>query len=313
MKPEVREVSIEEKEWLERRRSGIGGSDVAGILGLSKWSTPLSVYLDKKDEATYDTESGPMRWGKLLEPVIADEFARESGKRVQRFNSLISHSEYDYLIGNIDRKVVGERAPLEVKTSSAYKLEDWVDKIPNDYMLQVQHYMSVGNFEYAYLAVLIGGQTFKWYRVPRDNSLIEDIIIPACKNFWNDHVLAGVPPAPSESDIDRHLLGNLYSDPSSNEIELDQDVTDLSERYMKVNLEIKELESVRTQLGNLICDKVGRHEKATCPGYKISWKPQFTKRIDTKRLKSDEPGVYEKYLKESESRPLRIKEIRESK
>jgi putative phage-type endonuclease len=70
-------------EWLAARRTGIGGSDIAAILGLSPWRTPLDVYRDKVDGAE-QPETEAMRWGRLLEDVIAREYAVRAGVRIQR-------------------------------------------------------------------------------------------------------------------------------------------------------------------------------------------------------------------------------------
>src|SRR5699024_1428625 len=129
-----------------------------------------------------------IHWGNILEDVVADEFARVTGKRVRKRNQTFVHSKYKFMIANIDRDVVGERALLECKTTSAYNADQWEgDNIPPSYMCQIQHYMAVLDYEKAYIAVLIGGQKFVWKEVQRDDEFIE-LMIEQEKHFWNEHV-----------------------------------------------------------------------------------------------------------------------------
>ena len=78
------------------------------------------------------------------------------------------------------------------KTASAYKAGEWDDTIPDEYMLQVQHYMSVTGYVGTYIAVLIGGNTFKWKFIERDEELIS-MLIELEADFW-DYVRLRTPP-----------------------------------------------------------------------------------------------------------------------
>lgn len=185
------------EQFLEDRKSGIGGSDVAAVLGISKWKTAYDIWLDKTGRSTPKDETSYQRWGILLEPSIADEFTRVTGKQVQRRNNMYRHKQYSCLVANIDRYVVGEKAILECKTCNAFGLSDWgpsgTDQIPEYYMTQVQHYMYVTGYRHAYLAVLIGGNTFRWYSIPYNEELAE-LQAAECVKFWNDCVEADMPP-----------------------------------------------------------------------------------------------------------------------
>ena len=72
------------EDWLKERMAGIGGSDAAAVMGLSKWKTPLDVFLEKRGEIATDfVDSEPMKWGRLLEPVVRQEYAERSGEVVR--------------------------------------------------------------------------------------------------------------------------------------------------------------------------------------------------------------------------------------
>lgn len=79
-------------EWLLDRRKGIGGSDVATILGLNKWKSPYQLWLEKTGQIGLEhTESEPAYWGNVLEEVVAKEFQERTGKKVRRRNQVFEH------------------------------------------------------------------------------------------------------------------------------------------------------------------------------------------------------------------------------
>ena len=162
--------NMSNEEWLNYRRKGIGGSDVGAICGLSKWRSPYAVYLAKLDQLPYEPQTQSAHFGDMLEEIVAQEFTKRTGKKVRKKNKMLRHPEHDFMLANIDRMVVGERAFLECKTTSAYNYKEWEgDNIPETYMLQIQHYMAVLDYEYCYIACLIGGNNFVWKIVERDN------------------------------------------------------------------------------------------------------------------------------------------------
>ena len=108
-------------EWLAFRRNGIGGSDMAALLGLNKWRSVLDVWLDKTGQTEPDTEGNRFTyWGIKLEALVADEFALQTGYKVRNNNFTLQSDEHPWMLANIDREIVGVDAGLECKTASAY-------------------------------------------------------------------------------------------------------------------------------------------------------------------------------------------------
>lgn len=184
----------ERMKWLDDRRTGIGGSDVAPILGLSKWRTPLDVYLEKRGESVEQTDNEPMRWGRALEPVIRQAYCDATGRSVF-VPGMMRHAEHRHMIANVDGIADGFRL-FEAKT--ARTAEGWGEpgtgEIPDAYLLQVQHYMVVTSTPIADVAVLIGGQDFRIYTVDSDDEL-QAAIIEAEAAFWQ-RVQDAQPPEP---------------------------------------------------------------------------------------------------------------------
>jgi len=205
---------VNRDEWLSARRTGIGGSDIAAILGLSPWRTPLDVYRDKVDGAEQpETES--MRWGLLLEDLIAREYAARAGVRIQRVNTLIRARGREWAIATLDRVVLpargrarvsggelrGADGVLECKAVNAFAAHEWgrgddPDAVPLHCAAQCMWYLGITGLPWCDVAALIGGQRLVVRRIERDNETIAAMFARA-ETFWRDHVLARVPPPPS--------------------------------------------------------------------------------------------------------------------
>lgn len=303
-KQEVKQEEYHEK-MLAERKNGIGGSDVAGIMGLSKWSSALQIYMSKVEDWTIE-DNEYMYWGRKLEDIIAEEFMRRTKYKVRRINKTLKDDKHSILMANIDRIVLSEDAGLECKNASAYRTKDFKDTIPNDYMLQCQHYMYVTKKNKWFLAVLIGGNYFKWITINRDNELIGKII-DACLAFWNKHIIPKNPPLACFND--EGLLKEMYPESNKKTIEFSNDnyYEKYVEKYFLINNEIKALEKERKGIGAIIKQDMGQNEIALCNDIKVSWPTIESMRLDYNKLKAD--GLYNKYLLPSFSRRFDVKKI----
>ena len=195
----VVEINIKDftrEEWLAERNKGIGGSDIATILGLNKWKSPLQLFLEKTGKVVAEdlSDKEVIYWGNVLEDVVAKEFERRTGKKVRKRNVMFCDDKYPYMRANVDREVVGENAVLECKTTDKRNADQWVDdQVPANYILQCQWYMMIRGYEKAYIACLIGGNQFVFKEIERDEELIE-IIKGKAVEFWETNVLGDVEP-----------------------------------------------------------------------------------------------------------------------
>ncbi len=190
------------ERFLYERRSGIGGSDVAAIMGFSKWKTAHSVWEDKLGISADDFDNDAMLWGRLMEPVIRQFYAQRNGVHVYEMSSPLRNSAYPELVANADGAVAaGPGLPatkgLEIKT--ARYMDEWgddsTDEIPYAYLLQVNHYMMVAGVDVWDVAVLFSGSTYRQYTI-HANKELQGMIYEACRAFWNDYVKAGIAPPP---------------------------------------------------------------------------------------------------------------------
>ncbi|KIL30469.1 YqaJ viral recombinase family protein [Bacillus subtilis] len=300
-------------EWLLERRKGIGGSDASVILGINKWQTPFELWLDKTGQVPV-SESGSEAayFGSLLEDIVAKEFEIRSGKKVRRRKAMLRHPKHDFILANVDRMIVGEKAILECKTTSAYNLKEWEDdEIPDSYIVQVQHYLGVLGPEYkkAYFAVLIGGNKFVWKEIERDDELIA-LIFQAEIEFWNEKVLVGKAPVLDGSSAAEEYLKQRYAEAEGGKVvDLTSDNKTRIQQYLQLKEQINELSLQAKELENQIKHEMKEAEYGFIGNYQTSWKSVSTNRIDSKKLKEQFPDVYEKVTKEVQFRRFGIKEV----
>jgi putative phage-type endonuclease len=226
------------EQWLNWRNKGIGGSDVATICGLNKYKSALELWMEKRGYKEQDEAGESAYWGITLEPIVRNEFIKRTGLEVDTINLMLKHSNHEFMLANIDGIVVdldGKKSIFEAKTTSAYKLDEWKDDtIPEGYMLQIQHYMAVTGYERTYIAVLIGGNTFKYKVVDRDDELIE-MIIQLEKKFW-DCVINDIPPEVDGSESCTNMINNLYAKSKKDSaIVLPDKAQEIIEEYNKNN------------------------------------------------------------------------------
>lgn len=301
------------EEWLEARTKGLGGSDASVVLGLNKWKTPFELWLEKTGQVIPEgSQSEAAYFGSQLEDLVAKEFEKRSGLKVRRRNVMFQHPKYPFLIANVDRMVVGEKAILECKTTSAYNAKDWQDdEIPESYIIQVQHYLGVLGPEYqkAYFAVLIGGNRFLWKEIERDDELIE-MIFQSEIDFWNKHVLENVPPALDGSSAAEQFLKERYAKTEKGKmVDLKREYKDKIEHYLSIKESIKELEEQAKMVENELKHELKDAELGFVANYEIAWKPITSNRVDSKKLKEKFPNIYEQVIKPSSYRRFGIKEI----
>lgn len=277
-------------EWLQQRRTGIGGSDIAAILGLSPWRTPVDVYLDKVGESPLDTDLGePAYWGTVLEDVVAAEFRKRTGRRVQRVRSILRHPGHEWALASIDRALVAEgtraRADdgvlkgatglLECKTGGAHALQHWrgddgSDSLPVHYAAQCMWYLAVTGLEVCEVAALIGGQSYLIRRVERDEETIRAMLDQA-EAFWRRHVLERRAPEP-KTGAD---AAKLFPQDSGDLIDIttDPDALALLNDLRSYRARIADIEAERDAIEDAIKARIGPASGLALDGKPVvTWK-----------------------------------------
>jgi len=295
----------DQKEWLELRKQGIGGSDAAAVCGLNPYKSPLQVYFEKLGELNPPQENRFIEWGKILEPVVAEYFSKQTGLKVARVNQILVNPKRPFMLANVDRRIVGRREGLEIKTTSAWNTGRINEGIPDEYALQCHHYMAVTGWERWHLAVLIGGNDFRHFVIERDEEIIE-YLISIEKRFWEDHVLKRVPPEPDHRDSE--LISKMFPQSNGETIELNNpDAESLVESLLTVLEKEKKLKKEKEELQNKLKALLGEAEKAKVGSHIVSWKTVKSSRFNSKSFQKDHPKLFAKYSYTTEYRRFSLK------
>ena len=300
-------VGMSREDWLQLRKSGIGGSDAGAICGLNPYSSPMSVYRDKTCEGVTNVDNEAMRQGRDLEDYVARRFMEATGLKVRRSNMLYRSDEYPFMIADIDRLIVGEDAGLECKTASAYNADKWKDgKVPMHYILQAAHYMAVTGRKAWYIAVVILGQEFKFARIERDDAMISNLTAIE-EAFWKSYVVPQIMPPPDGSKVcDEVLELYFHKARKASTVPLIGFDEKLNRRTELLN-QIAALEKEQKQIEQEVKLFMQDNEIATSDHYRVTWSNVETARLDTKRIKAEKPEVYQDFVKVTSSRRLTIK------
>jgi len=310
----------DEKEWLANRTKGIGGSDVGAICGVNKYSSARLVYLkktgqyqDSEDEFS-DAALERMHFGRLLEPIVANEYVRRTGNKVVVSPATLTHKDYPWAIANVDRFIVDDKGVpygiLECKTASEYMDEAWSEgDVPLSYLYQLNWYLWVTGLEYGVIACLVGGNKFYYYEVWRNDELLRDEILPKVDRFWNYHVKNLIEPELTGTDVDSEYVANENSEViKGSEIVLeDETMNELAATVKECRAKIKELEATEKEAANRLKDALKNNEIGYTKDYIIKWSPRSQSRIDSTKLKEKYPEVYADCVKQINFRVFTVK------
>ena len=323
---------LSEEDWLGYRRQGIGGSDVAAIMGVSPFATLRDLYNDKcGNPDVIQTEDNwvAKEVGHRLEDLVAKIFAYKTGYNVFAVRKLFRHPFHSFMQANVDFFVElpdGSIAILECKTTNYNSKEKWNDgAVPVNYEWQCRHYMAVMNLSCAYIACLYGNNEneFVYRRIDRDE-VIEADMIEMEAHFWNEYVLGRIEPPYTESgDLVLESIRRHYGEldptvdavilPTSMAVKLEQ-YLDLAAQKSLLSQQIKELDEQMKIAYAPIVDVMKTSCSAVCVfgsnTYEVRNKPVFRTSISKDKLQKLEethPDLYSEYTETTEGRRFSVK------
>lgn len=306
-------------EWKRDRRDGIGGSEAASVLGEGRYACARRVYYDKVDPIDL-RETPQMKRGTSLEPLVVERYRKETGRLIVDARNPYIHPKYSFLRGNIDAIVTDVPGKdgdgvLECKTmgerSFDYALKNG---LPEQYILQMQHYMFVSELKWGSFAVLHPDSwTFEHWDVERNETLMSRIEFEA-KRFWTYHVKKHVPPDRLMPDAPP-CFGCQYFErchptatrplekpPSRAEIELER-VPELGpalNAWREAQVLKAQADEASASAREMLMDAMGDRLGGSCDGMKVYRRKVVTERIDTRRLKVRMPEIAKQFSKVTE-------------
>ena len=300
------------------RTKYIGGSDIGAILGLSKFKTPLEVWMEKTGKETKQLDSLPLRFGSFAEEFVASEYARATSSELLHDESIYIHPTHSFMSAHIDRFILGDGVGsppnriLECKTANPFARGEWgepgTDQVPMSYLCQCIWYMAITGIEKCDLAVLFGNSDFRIYEIARDPEL-EALVIEKALHFWNQYVLKDIPP-PAQTEGDYQTLFKK-TDPSKT-IEANPKTVELIRQLQSLSAQSGDVDEQITHIKQHIMNEMKEAEVLSFQGNVIAtWKaPKPSFRLDSKRLEQEEKGVFERFkMPVQNSRRLVIKSL----
>lgn len=287
---------VHSPEWHEHRRKAIGASEVASILGApGAYQTPLQVWASKRgitlDEKEDEARDDWLHFGQVLEPVIADEFQKRSKLVVLPEDRQFISVPHPFLGCSLDRWFREETAkpddagPLDLKNTSIFMRDEWDGTVPLRYNIQVQAQMAVTGRDQGALAVLIGGNQFKWSLIDRNQRFI-DLMLEKLERFW-EMVQRDIMPEPVAKD--NPLIGQILGQEDEGKvIVLSPAIVQIDERLVEVKEEIKALNEEKAALEAKIKKEIGKAAAGMLPeggrySFKTSTRKSYTVAESTHR------------------------------
>lgn len=288
--------------FLLDRKLGIGGSDIAPIMGLSPYSTPLDVYRDKMNPAViYEEESEDLKRGARVEKYILQEYCEVNNCSLEINLAPVIDLKYPFMRGNVDAKVVGENVIIEAKSTKC-PIAKWEEGIPEYYRTQVAYYAMLTNAERVDVPVLFSNWQYACFTYWRDYEY-EARIRQAVIDFWNNHIVAGIPPAPSNPAELQEVYPKLET---AKTIKADSDIREKINIWQEAAIKRRELEKQEEKLKIEIQNFMGDAGILDVGFCKVTLKERTMSRFDAGALKEAMPELYREYSNDNTYRILQI-------
>jgi len=254
------------------RKKYIGGSDIAAVMGVSRWKTPLQLWAEKTGEVEPEDISSkePVEMGIELEETVARIWTKRTGRKVRRAPKNYRHPELGYVRCQVDRLVEGTDELLECKTCSAWNAKEWEgEEIPTEYILQVNWQLGITGRRIGHIAVLIGGQKFLYKEILFDKGLFRDQV-NAAVNFWT-MVIDRTPPVAEAAD--NSFMVELYPKAGAEIKAATQEIIDALAMLQQTKAQIIDLEKTKKEIEAKIKAVIGDNLGLDTPEYVVKWIP----------------------------------------
>lgn len=301
--------------FLAERRTGIGGSDAAAVCGLNPWHTPHDVFLEKLDMAPPKKETPAMRWGNLLEDAIADEYATQTGRVVRRARGVRRHKKHRWMLCHLDRLVTSKNGSekkriVEAKSVGKWaNLDDWgeegTDEIPDLYLTQAHHNLTVADAAVCDMPFLIAGQDFRIYSVAANPKVSADLI-EIERVFWKECVeKMRAPDAATAAAVKQRWPFSRVNTITGSDEDFETVLA-----LLEVRTKIAALEEQKGELETLlklaITDEGDALKLDGESKHVAKWKTQTAYRFDAEAFRAKFPDLHAAFRRGMDSRPFRF-------
>src|SRR5690554_5639405 len=308
-RPALRLVSTKDlsrDEWLKVRKQGIGSSDAAAAIGMNPYQSQLELWMVKTGrdaglpKPNSDDPSSPVYWGHVLEPIVAEQYSQQTGRKVRRVNAVLQHPDPDkhWMLANLDYSVAAddEVQILECKTAGEFGSRLWKDGVPDYIQCQVQHQLAVTGKQAADVCVLLCSQDLQMFHIKRDEEVINRLI-ELEREFWH-YVETDTPPPSDGSDSSGRALQALYPRDAGSVLDFSENESlcgDFDE-MLDLREQLSRLQARESALKQRIQESIGDASKAVFASGEVTWKrSQDSTVLDSKKLLQEHPELLNEY------------------
>lgn len=318
------------------RRRYVGGSDISGILGLQppRWRTALQIWERKTAEELPTEEETPreqrkrLARGHVVEPLVARMLEVLHGITGAQRGRRYVDADYPYFAAEIDLELPLEAVAhlfasadeagmgsdpdeivnVEIKTVHPFAAGEWgeegTEDVPIHYAAQVYWGLGVTRRRYALCAALFGADDLVLYPIVADDVTIAGMRAKAAA-FWTDHVVRGIPPAPSTlADA-----AALWPTDDGSVVEADEAIVGALRTLAAMRAARKSYADGEDGVSLLIREFTKDATRISRDGIELATlKAQATHSIDAARLKEQFPDAYRACARKGTTRVLRINE-----
>lgn len=253
-------------EQIAARRHTLGASEIAAVCGLDPFRGPWDVWADKMgfDIRQPFTEAD---MGHLFERPLLEHYSRTTGV-VLTYPETMIHPLHKWVSATPDG-LAWDRV-VQVKVVGANMAHKWDAGVPEYVVCQVQWEMMVTSLPLAVVVACVGGTDYRALDVPADIELQETLLYRG-REFWEQHVLTGVPPDPDASEACRKALSARHRRVSTDMLPASSELVEMACEYKALSKQIKALETEQDAIGNALRLAIGERSGFVFEGGRCTW------------------------------------------
>lgn len=201
-----------EAEWLNGRANGIGGSDASAVIGMNPYKTNIELFEEKTGRRIPEdiSEKPYVIYGKCAEEHIRELFRLDYPEYevLHHDFQILQSVRYPFMQASLDGELIdrsGRKGILEIKTTNilqSMQREKWNERVPDNYYIQVLHYLLVTGYEFAVVCAHLRSEwrddrrtQIKHYFIER-NEVDDDLdyLLKEEEKFWKYVEIGRKPP-----------------------------------------------------------------------------------------------------------------------
>ena len=174
--------------------------------------------------------------------------------------------------------------------------------------MQVQHYLATSGYDCWYIAALILGKDFIIRKIERDEEMIQ-YLITIEERFWNENVMKQIMPDPDGTKNCSEQIAKLYFKSDGRKTIDLYGVDEMLKRREELTQLIERMETEKTSIDQKVKIKMQDAAYGRTERYKVSWVSANMTKLDTKKLKSELPDVYDRFCYATSSRRFLVNKV----